>query len=35
VRGHAEALAKKLEAAEAMDQLDDDRLLAIARRKLN
>ena len=35
VRGHAEILAKKLEAGEAMEQLDDARLLAIARRKLN
>jgi hypothetical protein len=35
VRGHAEALAKKLEAAELMDQLDDAKLMAIARRKLN
>jgi len=35
VRGHAETLAQKLETAEAMDQLDDERLLAIARRKLN
>jgi stalled ribosome rescue protein Dom34 len=35
VRGHAEILAKKLEAGEAMDQLDDARLLAIARQRLN
>jgi len=35
VRGHAELLAKKLEAGEAMEQLDDAKLLAIARRKLN
>src|SRR3954466_3833437 len=35
VRGHAEILAKKLEAGEAMDQLDDAKLLAIARRRLN
>ena len=35
VRGHAESLAKKLEAGEAMDQLDDAKLLAIARRRLN
>jgi stalled ribosome rescue protein Dom34 len=35
VRGHAETLANKLEAAEAMDRLDDARLLAIARRKLH
>jgi len=35
VRGHAEMLAKKMQAAEAMDQLDDAKLLAIAQRKLN
>ena len=35
VRGHAESLATKLEAGEAMDQLDDAKLLAIARRRLN
>jgi stalled ribosome rescue protein Dom34 len=35
VRGHAETLANKLEAAEAMDRLDDARLLAMARRKLH
>lgn len=35
VRGHAELLAKKLGKGEAMDRLDDARLLDMARRRLN
>jgi len=35
VRGHAELLAKKLEKGERMEQLDDARLLDVARRRLN
>lgn len=35
VRGHAELLASKLEKGEAMEQLDDARLLDMARRRLN
>ena len=35
VRGHAELLAKKLAKGEAMEQLDDARLLDMARRSLN
>lgn len=35
VHGHAELLAKKLEKGEAMEQLDDAKLLDMARRRLN
>jgi hypothetical protein len=35
VRGHAEPLARKLGTGEAMEQLDDGKLLDIARRRLN
>jgi hypothetical protein len=35
VRGHAERLAGKLGKSEAMDRLDDARLLDVARRRLN
>jgi hypothetical protein len=35
VRGHAELLAEKLGTGEAMEQLDDAKLLDVARRRLN
>jgi stalled ribosome rescue protein Dom34 len=35
VRGHAELLAEKLGKGEAMEQLDDAKLLDVARRRLN
>lgn len=35
VRGHAEMLARKLGKSETMDQLDDAKLLDMARRRLN
>lgn len=35
VRGHAEQLAAKLGKGEAMEQLDDSKLLDMARRRLN
>lgn len=35
VRGHAEVLAGKLGEGEAMEQLDDAKLLDMARRRLN
>ncbi len=35
VRGHAERLAGKLGESEAMERLDDARLLDVARRRLN
>lgn len=35
VQGHAERLARKLDKGETMDELDDSRLLEMARRRFN